>query len=95
MFKIQLEKLPRETIPKSGQRGEKLVKHKVKVVKLGREGHTECLMAWHEAFSVVAQNLDQGYFAYCEPDNIVISDRKELQGRNVEKVIIYAPVAGG
>jgi hypothetical protein len=72
-----------------------MVLKKIKVVKLGPEGHTECLLAWHEAYSVVAQNLDQGCFAYCEPDNVIISDRKDLQGRNVEKIIIYAAVAGG
>ena len=77
------------------KRGEKLVTQKVRVVKLGPEGHTECLLAWHEAYPVVAQSLAQGCFAYIEPDNVIISNKKELHERNIEKVIIYAPVAGG
>lgn len=72
-----------------------MVVQKVRVVKLGPEGHTECLMDWHQAYSEVAQSLAQGCFAYCEPDNVIISKREELRERNVEKVIIYAPVCGG
>ena len=68
---------------------------KIKIVKLTSEGHSEALMEWHEAYAAVAQSLDQGFFAFCEPEKIVINKAKDLRKTNLNKVTLFAPVAGG
>ena len=67
----------------------------VKVIRLGSKGHTECIVRESDARMMVANDLAAGFFAYCEPDQIVITDKKDLEGRHLEKVVLYAPVAGG
>ncbi|MHA1277229.1 MAG: hypothetical protein ACTSRC_18425 [Candidatus Helarchaeota archaeon] len=68
---------------------------KVKIIKLNSNGHTAVEVAQATALGLVGQCLDEGQFAFCEPDKIVVSQRSELQGRRLEKVIIFAPVVGG
>jgi hypothetical protein len=68
---------------------------KVKVVKLNATGHTAVEVGLSAAYGLIGQCLDEGQFAFCEPDNIVISNRGELRSRRLEKVVIFAPVAGG
>lgn len=68
---------------------------KVKVIKLNSEGHTECEVSWHTAYSMVSESLDQGMFAFCEPDNVVISHSNQLRNLNMKKVTLFAAVAGG
>ncbi|HUX98935.1 MAG TPA: hypothetical protein VMV49_05240 [Candidatus Deferrimicrobium sp.] len=67
----------------------------IKVIKLNADGHTECDVQWHTAYEMVAQGLREGLFAFCEPENVIISNSHELHDHNVEKVILFAPIAGG
>ena len=71
-------------------------KNRVKIIKLSSNGHTAVEVGHGAAHGLVGKCLDEGqFYAFCEPDRVVISDRSELQGRRLEKVIIFAPVAGG
>ncbi|MFX1295580.1 MAG: hypothetical protein ACFFD2_12115 [Promethearchaeota archaeon] len=70
-------------------------KRKVKIIKLSSSGHTAVEVGHSAAYGLVSQCLAEGQFAFCEPDKVVISSRNELKGRNLKKVIIFAPVAGG
>jgi len=70
---------------------------KIKIVKLTSNGHTQLVASQDAALNYIDQALSEGYFAFCEPDNVVISAKQELQARRnrLEKVTLYAPVAGG
>ena len=68
---------------------------KVKVIKLNASGHTAVEVGLSAAYGLIGQCLDEGQFAFCEPDSIVVANRAELRGRRLEKVVIFAPVAGG
>jgi hypothetical protein len=72
-------------------RGEKTVK----IVILNAKGHTQFDVGESAAYGIICQNLDKGMFAFCEPDKIVVSERSDLDAIEVEKAIIFAPVAGG
>ena len=68
---------------------------RITIIKLTSKGHTAVEVGHSAAYGLIGQCLDEGQFAFCEPDRIVISHRSELQGRRFEKVIIFAAVAGG
>ena len=70
-------------------------KSKVIVIKLNSEGHTECEVSRGTAYSMVLESLNQGMYAFCEPDNVVITNSHELHNRNIKKVTLFAAVAGG
>ncbi|MHA1652339.1 MAG: hypothetical protein ACTSYB_19310 [Candidatus Helarchaeota archaeon] len=70
-------------------------KDKVVIVKLDSHGHTSIVASRANAYNIIGQYLDDGMFVFCEPDNIVISERSELYNRDLESVIVFAPVAGG
>ena len=70
---------------------------KVKIIKLTSNGHTALVASQVAALNYISQALSEGYFAFCEPEKVVISNTSELEThRNrLNKVILYAPVAGG
>ena len=68
---------------------------KVKIIKLSSNGHTATTASQEAAYHIVGESLDEGLFAFIEPENVVVSNRTELRGRRMNKVTIFAPVAGG
>ena len=67
----------------------------VTIVKLTSEGHTAVEVSLADAYTILGQCIDQGQYVFCEPEKVVISKRKDLRGRDIEKAIIFAAVAGG
>jgi molybdopterin converting factor small subunit len=70
---------------------------KIKVRKLGPEGHSVSALTIHDAFRELSDAIKNGYFLYVEPWNHIISDIDKLRNEisKIESVIIIPAVTGG
>ena len=70
-------------------------KDEVTIIKLNSNGHTATVASQVAAHELVGQSLDEGQFAFCEPEKIIVTEKEKLKDLFLEKVIIFSPVAGG